>query len=47
MILHEHTNSLLLALHGQAAQVPDLKVAISDNLGFGGHNGVVAFRKLD
>lgn len=24
-----------------------LKVAISDNLGFGGHNGVIAFRKLE
>lgn len=23
-----------------------LNVAISDNLGFGGHNGVVAFRKI-
>ena len=27
--------------------MPDLKVAISDNLGFGGHNGVVAFRKIN
>jgi 3-oxoacyl-[acyl-carrier-protein] synthase II len=25
----------------------DPKVAMSDNLGFGGHNGVVAFRKID
>ncbi|RYH22221.1 hypothetical protein EON65_19585 [archaeon] len=24
----------------------DLQVALSDNLGFGGHNGVVAFRKI-
>jgi len=27
-------------------KMPDIKVAISDNLGFGGHNGVVAFRKI-
>lgn len=27
-------------------EMPDLKVALSDNLGFGGHNGVVAFRKI-
>jgi 3-oxoacyl-[acyl-carrier-protein] synthase II len=33
-------------LSTQAAHMPDLRVAISDNLGFGGHNGVVAFRKL-
>jgi 3-oxoacyl-[acyl-carrier-protein] synthase II len=26
---------------------PGLRVAISDNLGFGGHNGVVVFKKLD
>lgn len=30
-----------------ALSLPDIKVAISDNLGFGGHNGVVAFRKLE
>lgn len=30
----------------QAKKVDDLKVALSDNLGFGGHNGVVAFRKI-
>lgn len=30
----------------QARHVSNLRVAISDNLGFGGHNGVVAFRKL-
>ena len=27
-------------------KMPDIKVALSDNLGFGGHNGVVVFRKL-
>lgn len=31
----------------KAVTVADLKVAVSDNLGFGGHNGVVAFRKLE
>eukprot|EP01041_Mallomonas_annulata_P010034 gene10034-20896_t len=30
----------------KAVSVPDLKVALSDNLGFGGHNGVVVFKKL-
>lgn len=30
----------------KAVQVPGIKVVLSDNLGFGGHNGVVAFRKL-
>ena len=30
----------------KAVQVPGIKVVMSDNLGFGGHNGVVAFRKL-
>jgi 3-oxoacyl-(acyl-carrier-protein) synthase len=29
-----------------SVKVPNLKVALSDNLGFGGHNGVVAFRKI-
>lgn len=27
-------------------RVDNLEVALSDNLGFGGHNGVVAFRKI-
>lgn len=27
--------------------MPDIKVAISDNLGFGGHNGVLIFKKLE
>lgn len=27
-------------------KMPEIKVALSDNLGFGGHNGVVVFRKL-
>jgi 3-oxoacyl-[acyl-carrier-protein] synthase II len=30
----------------QSKSMPTLQVAISDNLGFGGHNGVVAFRTL-
>jgi 3-oxoacyl-[acyl-carrier-protein] synthase II len=30
----------------KAVKVADLRVAISDNLGFGGHNGVIAFRKI-
>lgn len=29
-----------------AAKVDDLKVVLSDNLGFGGHNGVLAFKKI-
>jgi len=29
-----------------AFKMPEIKVALSDNLGFGGHNGVVVFRKL-
>lgn len=29
-----------------AVKVDDLTVALSDNLGFGGHNGVVSFRKI-
>ena len=28
-------------------EVPGIKIALSDNLGFGGHNGVVVFRKID
>jgi len=27
--------------------MPDIKVALSDNLGFGGHNGVLIFKKLE
>ncbi|EKX54826.1 hypothetical protein GUITHDRAFT_62997 [Guillardia theta CCMP2712] len=30
----------------KAATVPDLKVAISENLGFGGHNAALAFKKV-
>lgn len=30
----------------KSVKVDDLKVAMSDNLGFGGHNGVVVFKKL-
>jgi len=30
-----------------AGEIKDLKVALSDNLGFGGHNGVVVFRKVE
>jgi len=30
----------------KAASVPGIKIALSDNLGFGGHNGAVAFRKI-
>eukprot|EP01038_Epipyxis_sp_PR26KG_P004278 gene4278-6058_t len=30
----------------KALKFPGISVAISDNLGFGGHNGVVAFRKI-
>ena len=29
------------------AREMDVKVALSDNLGFGGHNGVVAFKKVE
>ena len=29
-----------------AFKMPEVKVALSDSLGFGGHNGVVVFRKL-
>ena len=29
----------------KSVKVDDLRVVLSDNLGFGGHNGVVAFRK--
>jgi len=25
----------------------DVRVALSDNLGFGGHNGAVVFKKID
>ena len=25
----------------------DVRVALSDNLGFGGHNGVVVFKKIE
>jgi 3-oxoacyl-[acyl-carrier-protein] synthase II len=31
----------------KASEKSDIKVALSDNLGFGGHNGVVVFRKID
>mmetsp|Transcript_17410 Transcript_17410/g.17494 ORF Transcript_17410/g.17494 Transcript_17410/m.17494 type:complete len:455 (+) Transcript_17410:54-1418(+) len=31
----------------KSVTLPDLKVAVSDNLGFGGHNGVVVFKKID
>ena len=31
----------------QALLVPGIKVAMSDNLGFGGHNGVVVFKKFE
>lgn len=31
----------------EAFKVDNLRVALSDNLGFGGHNGVVAFRKIN
>jgi 3-oxoacyl-[acyl-carrier-protein] synthase II len=30
----------------KAVKKEGLRVAISDNLGFGGHNGVVVFKKL-
>lgn len=30
----------------KAVSMPDIQVAMSDNLGFGGHNGAVVFRKL-
>lgn len=30
----------------KAQHCPDIKVAISENLGFGGHNAALAFRKL-
>eukprot|EP01036_Dinobryon_divergens_P024251 gene24251-32683_t len=30
-----------------AFTLPSIKVAVSDNLGFGGHNGVLVFRKLE
>jgi 3-oxoacyl-[acyl-carrier-protein] synthase II len=30
----------------KAVKVPDLKAVISDNLGFGGHNAVLSFRKM-
>lgn len=29
-----------------AVKIDDLKVVLSDNLGFGGHNGVISFRKI-
>lgn len=32
---------------GEAAQVPDLKAAISNSMGFGGHNVVVAFTSVE
>ena len=32
---------------GEAVQTPDLKAAISNSMGFGGHNVVVAFRSVE
>jgi len=32
---------------GEAARVPDLKAAISNSMGFGGHNVVVAFTSVE
>jgi 3-oxoacyl-(acyl-carrier-protein) synthase len=31
----------------QAVKLDDVRVGISTNLGFGGHNGVAIFKKLD
>ena len=32
---------------GEAAEAPDLKAAISNSMGFGGHNVVVAFTSVE